>query len=75
MQELSKPVSNDLEIEAQQALEAKDIAKVMAIKEKMDAEGEEISEKFAVSLVRFLLSRRDNESGSMASYSDCIAFF
>lgn len=75
MQELSKPVSNDLEIEAQQALEAKDIAKVMAIKEKMDAEGEEISEKFAVSLVRFLLSRRDNESGSMASYSDCNAFF
>lgn len=70
MQESSKPVSSDMEIEAQQALEAKDIAKVMAIKEKMDAEGEEISEKFAVGLARFLLSRRDNQSRCMVSYSD-----
>ena len=66
----SKPVFSDWEIEAQKALKAKDIAAVMAIKEKVDAKGERTSEKFAVGLARFLLNQRDNESRCTASCSE-----
>lgn len=63
MEESSQPApSNKLESEAQEAFKEKDVAKVMEIKEKMDAQGEELSSKFVTNVARFLLTRKDNQS-------------
>lgn len=63
LEESSQPASSStLETEALDAFKEKDVAKVMEIKQKMDAQGEELGSKFVTNVARFLLTRKDYES-------------